>query len=124
MREIKFRIRNLSTDIFEDLARMTICIDDKGIEIYTLDGDLLEDYEINQYTGLKDISGKEIYEGDIVQRNMPGGVKFIGKVIFHESSFMIDNSKYKTHLFSYIDEITIKGNIYENPDLLEGVNHD
>jgi uncharacterized phage protein (TIGR01671 family) len=82
---------------------------------------------IMQYTGLKDKNGKEIYEGDIVQREYfvmckeqeyKRG-KIIGNSIisFTDGSFLCgDFPLYDTPL----SILKVIGNIYENPELLKG----
>ena len=87
---------------------------------------------IEQYAGLKDKNGKEIYEGDILKIN--GGsnylVKWFNDIGFDgmggmHSGFYFDN-KYRGnteldyHLGFYKEEIEVVGNINENPELLTG----
>ena len=84
-----------------------------------------------QYTGLKDKSGKEIYEGDVLD-----GDTYTGKVIIkfgaHETSTdyyacnaygfyglaQYDNT-YSLDCCLHSEDAKIIGNIYENPELLE-----
>ena len=80
--------------------------------------------KIMQYTGLKDKNGKEIYEVDIVlyDRNIHKDIdtaKF--KVVWAKDRYVLQEVKHKY----YIDDVTwelieVIGNIYENPELLEG----
>jgi uncharacterized phage protein (TIGR01671 family) len=87
-----------------------------------------------QSTGLKDVKGKEIFEGDIVQRESFTGTLYryvIGKdrVKFKISQAFVKFPKNKEFnemevhevWFSMIDfeEIEIIGNIHKNPELVE-----
>lgn len=93
---------------------------------------------VGQFTGLFDKNGKEIYEGDIVERIVTNGYDyfgFIGEVSFNNGKFGIKHKTYRGGVvddFSYSEEWndghahgTIlykyewKGNIYDNPELIE-----
>jgi len=84
-----------------------------------------------EYTGLKDKNGKEIYEGDIVSWESDYGDEGVSKVIWGDGTS--DNSYPAFDLDPSSDEeinslcsltiagtIEVIGNIYENPELLEG----
>lgn len=79
-----------------------------------------------QYTGIKDYEGKEIYEGDIVEKEIMellfDDSKLIGVVKMIEGCWCVVNDKKKVakSLWSETDVNRVIGNIYENPELLEG----
>ena len=134
MREIKFRAW--------DKVKQTWCnykIDDGTV--YFMDNDTgcwyrnyhgkYENFDLMQYTGIKDINNVEIFEGDIVEiskeksyLNDTAVVKFDK----YSSSFVLvvqdDDCGYLSYDFLYCDRILYKviGNIYENKELLEQEN--
>ena len=77
----------------------------------------IEDCVLEQYTGLKDKNGKEIYEGDIVSvRNKNRKNEYnIGVVEFGKAAFRCPFLLGKYHS----GQGEVIGNIHENPDLLE-----
>ena len=88
------------------------------------------DWEIQQFTGLTDKKGKDIYEGDIVEAiaNYHGketDIKFSAKIIYNDNigSFQI-SYKNMNDLFVN-DDIWVKyflrviGNIHEHTELLK-----
>ena len=86
-----------------------------------------ENFDLMQYTGIKDINNVEIYEGDIVKLSKENSdFKEIGVVKFDENkaSYVLetqdddlsyDISYYNYHKVYY----RVIGNIYENKELLE-----
>lgn len=81
-----------------------------------------ENIELMQWTGLKDRSGKDIYEGDIVKyQDWPPKVIKYGTDTLMPASFagwvLNDTLKY---LMLYDEpELEVIGNIYQHPELLE-----
>lgn len=139
-REIKFRayssnnhkmypVSNIEWDID---GRIWVTADDgkNGIELID------EEAHLMQYTGLHDKNGREIYEGDIVrvQETMDGGrivcLEAIASVLWNkERGCWGCEGGFEGHLADYSfgtklnvmgNVCEVVGNIYENPELLEG----
>lgn len=80
-----------------------------------------------QSTGLKDKNGKEIFEGDVVGMRNPRDRRQIGmfQVVRVANSPMLGLlcKKLTTEIFNLYEHMRnyyeVKGNIYENPELLE-----
>lgn len=106
----------------------------------------IEEETVGQYTELKDKNGKEIYEGDIVEFEDTGeegyeykeGFDFnnIAQVVYENGIYTLanfgesDNSYYATDCSDeeILEEVLrngnceVIGNIYDNPELLGGMN--
>lgn len=74
------------------------------------------DIELMEYTGLKDMKGKEIYEGDILFESF--GEEYF-KVVFENGSFRAEVDEYSLDLEDYAHICEVVGNIYENTELME-----
>lgn len=80
-----------------------------------------DNYEVGQFSGLVDSNKNNIYSGDIIQSDLP----LITEVIFHDGEFMCnDYSPLYAHAYfeDFDNPVTcvVVGNIYQNPELLEG----
>ena len=126
MREIKFRAWFGDKMIKPMSLQKMIHQKDNTIPLKVLEKEII----FMQYTGLKDKNGVEIYEGDLLQSFYNDGE--IHEVIWHEESASFRVATYLDNrhggsfaeLF-FMDDIhencnKIIGNIYENPELLQG----
>ena len=83
-------------------------------------GDEENNFVIEQFTGLKDKSGKEIYEGDIVKIDLH--LAYVVHVVKFEKGAFCVGQHPSTNLGNYCIpyyNIQVIGNIHENPELLK-----
>lgn len=133
MRETKFRIRNATTK--EVVAYELIGIpfnfgyafyftnDDKKTyhpnsnELFRVCGILCPIRD--QFTGLQDVTGKDIYEGDIVELSPKEYICLVEYTV-RDARFILKNKNGDKGEFALIaSAIKVIGNIYENPELLQ-----
>ncbi len=126
MREIKFRVWHKPDKTMHPYLKVKF---GKSVNV-TFDGKFKDvdqittktvpnkDIEIMQFTGLKDVNGSEIFEGDILEHIVTPDLK--AAVIFEDASFQINRGDAKMLLGAGgSDKMEIIGNIYETPELLK-----
>lgn len=114
MREIKFRAWDKFKKEWIDFSREPLNCYGKGQNGFNLVTDENIDWVWMQYTGLKDIDGKEIYEGDVVGH-------YVAEEIGGPRTF----ESFRSEIIWWPDMVDVSrarviGNIYENPELLKG----
>ena len=132
MREILFRGKRLDNGEWVEgfLLKVTIggesaylifgdnfCFD--GSDVKALSHALVDPATVGQFTGLLDKHGSRIFEGDVVRYgNRPG------YVIFGNGCFSVQDSVTQSHpaidLVMFQWDVTVIGNVHDNPKLLEG----
>lgn len=128
-REIKFRAWCKQREEWIDIRRIffneceSSYVEDYDGEIYFPER---KDWELMQFTGLKDKNGVEIYEGDIVEITHPFRQRYhVGEVIydgycFNVKGFWFTHYDVPNDAFSEGCGYTaVIGNICENPEWLE-----
>jgi len=119
MRELKFRfwvaaLQELRYFTLADIARGNF-----SIQYHVAKA--MKNGDVEQYTGLKDLTGKEVYEGDIVG-NTPGasetGAYEIVKWDEKRCAWMFGEYEELWEVNPPIASQVIIGNIHENADLL------
>jgi uncharacterized phage protein (TIGR01671 family) len=134
MREIKFRARDKDERVMledKDLFfQLTSRVSDEESKLLIAKWNIRKEffsglqrkYEVMQFTGLQDKDGNEIWEGDVINvavtdymysRNGVFEVVF-GAPVFHLKNVDYDCTGFPTKGLSVI------GNVYENPELLNG----
>ena len=121
MREIKFRAKDIASNkwLFGDLRhhKDDVCIFNQG----GTKGEQVKRETVGQFTGLRDINGKDIYEGDILDVSYADEesyleVRFVRGVFAFLWNGDLDDEfpcNAPTHEWA-----KVIGNIYDNPELL------
>jgi uncharacterized phage protein (TIGR01671 family) len=134
-REMKFRVWDKEDKKY--VSPSHIAINGNGILLITNSGmyldfknehyaHLSQKYIVQQWTGCYDKNRTPIYEGDILANDLilPHDNDNIGVVYFAAGTFMIDgDGPFFDHVYGHspdiLDNHTVIGNKFENPELLK-----
>lgn len=121
MREIKFRAwdrgRQIMTDVtYINFEANVVAYEYRDWSTYVSSNEV----ELMQYTGLDDVNGIEIYEGDILKAvPVRKGLRMlVGAIEVEPQLLSVAGQTYDTELYDY----EVIGNEFQNPELLEGNN--
>jgi uncharacterized phage protein (TIGR01671 family) len=125
MRELKFRAWRETSGSMHRIVILDFvvgsCVCDDGL------GFTLDEIVIEQYTGLHDKNGTEIYEGDIVRFFFDAygknpGTEMIDVVMWVDGAFYFwwIEGKRGARIDKFHGRAEVIGNIHENPELVGG----
>ncbi len=123
MSELKFRAWDKDTAKYTDgVGELYVDILEVGTKTYCIEQMCPGRYILEQYTGLKDKNGKEIYEGDVVRVVRSYGYGFLpkgakAKIEFDEKELCYKLRGQGEFRLTAKKELEVIGNIHENPEL-------
>ena len=114
MKKLKFRAWDGKKMIYD----VTPVSETSIIELFEYEHQVTEVEAVEQYTGLKDRNGNEIYENDILEDGSGEPLEY-WITRFEGGKFIGSTQGVDEDIFELTD-LEIIGNIHENGDLLEG----
>lgn len=129
MRILKYRAWIKDKHKMEKVSSITFLTNNS----YTISTDNLDlydfysyaEYVLMEFTGIKDKTGKEVYEGDIVRFYDDYDEEYITTVVFIDclGAYGVEWDGFQSSFDDineyYSKDIEVIGNIYEDPELLE-----
>jgi uncharacterized phage protein (TIGR01671 family) len=116
MRELRFRVYIPEHGMFRHFQLNNFDYSDRYLDQY--------DNPVQQFTGIQDSKGLDIYEGDLLEFAYTDDRKFIGKVEYSEkfaSFVVVVGNAFETFsdLADYDQSFKVVGNLKESPELLK-----
>lgn len=132
MREIKYRAWDIKEEQMIDVTVLDLCVGILHTSSYdakdgsTKNGGILQDYVIQQYTGIIDKNGISVCEGDLVNFTLPGSThgpeteQYTNEEVWwdEDSAGYVFGKTYYDGWHGYhayeVKNIEVVGNIYES----------
>lgn len=109
MRQLNFRCKKLHSNEWSYLSLDKLVLLGEELDLGTIDQD----------TGLEDINGKPIYEGDWVKCvDTTDNHKFHGYIDFADGSFRVNDDDIVTYYRLIYYAMEVVGNVHDNPKLV------
>lgn len=101
------------------------CAMDESAYFDTENYPIIDDETIGQYTGLKDVHGTRIFEGDVCKAYICKAAdtvekEVVGVICFEDGTFEFKCEHENIYLYPLINVFEVIGNIFDSPELLEG----
>ena len=128
MRDIKFRHYDtrLKEMRYSSLHDGEFYINTKGVMyMYAIPNSdkFYKSYDVEQFVDLKDISGVEIYEGDVIRFNVRKDNSVANSQAYYNEKGVVQLTALGVWFggwdYTYCTHVVIIGNIHSNPELLE-----
>lgn len=114
--------------VFKEMVQVNaLVLDEQVVKVTYKNGNVakedMKEYELMQSTGLCDKEGTEVFEGDILHHQIQTEYTFIVKYDKDKGRWYGDglSRTYRIDITKeFLPYYKVIGNIYENPELLEG----
>jgi hypothetical protein len=117
-RDIRFRVWD-GKDMYAPGEAMIVFPEDGKLAVYYdwrgwENGTPIRDAVLMQFTGLCDVEGREVYEGDVVEWDREGDLETArGVVMWEPGAFFCEQADGDQYLLSAIGGVRVVGNMYE-----------
>ena len=120
LRQYINNIEFLSNGYFSSDGCPVFLMEGKSDDYQNLEESFENNFILQQFTGLLDKNGKEIYEGDIIQLD---GAPYRWEVLWDKWRWCVVSPDFNSNIQGFTaaiyDRAIVIGNIFENPELIK-----